>query len=220
MAEDEASRFGGDARDSTRTQAARELIEDIQGDRKEFAQESELQPADKGGLMGLALGIKPAVEIEGKLMNSEALLSALKRTGIDVVAVGTLIVNPKAVENRISQEPELAKTVNWDPSAPVEEFIRKNDLARKPTGQEATQWHAQRGFLMGLPRTAIETTRRASDIARSEGVKWLSQVADIENQRRQGEQTYRAAYADKLTGEEMEFMLYQDRVFVYTNTLS
>ncbi|MBI3952445.1 MAG: hypothetical protein HY336_00640 [Candidatus Doudnabacteria bacterium] len=201
----------GDKRDFSAGEV-REMIQDIIHGQKEFAL-PELSPTDRGGLIGLLAGVKPALEIEGRGVDPVSLAETLGKSGIDLQVAGGMIINPGAVEKRVMEEPELASDVGWDKGENILEFINSNNLYVRPSGEEDPKWHSKRGFLLGFPRSAIKSAEKAWGIARSKDVPLFS---DASGQRMslQDEETYKERYGNKLTSEELDFLLYEDRIFI------
>lgn len=116
--------------------------------------------SERGALWGLLHGVKPAVLYPTPLLQPEQLASFFHQRGRAVFVSNRLIVDLRLVQERLRQESYLANTIGWktntDPAF---------NISRIPIPPQTPEQHAQLGFLLGFPASAITDDYRVWQLA-------------------------------------------------------
>lgn len=130
----------------------------------------------------LIRGMKPAVYLgdDHPFLDVQGVRDALAGLGVDALVLKNFVVDRTQVAARLDAEPELADLVGWDRSRTIDE----NALRPETTAEAERRNHGLLAFVLGYPRSAIESFLRLSEL-RSAGIPtnpndFFSQVGNEE----------------------------------------
>ncbi len=117
-----------------------------------------------GEWLGIILGVKPALLLEGVSEQSkqEAQL-ILEKAGISTVFEGDLLMVPSAVHERVRLEREFAEKAGWDDSLSVQENAAGAWQYKRTKGKS----DLLTGFILGFPQSAVLAYEKIMQVTRS-----------------------------------------------------